>query len=252
MKKIEAIDVHSHYNHGQVIETVETPIYNPNLDYLKQKMDSTNISKMFCSTFSSVLTPKYVEEENEYNFELSHKNDWLYQWVVIDPKNENTFNQAKTMLLDKKCVGIKVHPYCHEFSWEDYGDKLCSFASEYETVIQTHPEEGEKIPSVLPFGDKYEKVNIILAHLGSVHHVDAIAYAKNKNIYTDTSGNASSNNYVIEYAVKRVGADRILFGTDTYDTGFQRGRIEYALISDEDKKKILRYNAEKLFKKNLK
>ena len=47
--------------------------------------------------------------------------------------------------------------------------------------------------------------------------------------------------------MKTVGFERILFGTDTYAAGFQRGRIEYALIPDEDKANILRNNALRLF-----
>ncbi len=43
--------------------------------------------------------------------------------------------------------------------------------------------------------------------------------------------------------------DRILFGTDTYAAGAQKGRIEYALISKDDKENILWKNAEKLFEK---
>jgi len=56
---------------------------------------------------------------------------------------------------------------------------------------------------------------------------------------------------MVEYAYSRVGADRILFGTDTYSAAFQRGRIEFALIPREDKQKILRDNSLRLFAKNL-
>jgi hypothetical protein len=86
----------------------------------------------------------------------------------------------------------------------------------------------------------------------NVTYANAIEFAEHGNVYTDTSGNASSKNHVIEYMVERVGSERILFGTDTYAAGFQRGRIEYALIPDEDKCNILRYNAERLFGDRLK
>ena len=48
-----------------------------------------------------------------------------------------------------------------------------------------------------------------------------------------------------------IGADRILFGTDSplYFAAMQRARIDYADISVEDKKKILYGNALKLFSK---
>ena len=57
----------------------------------------------------------------------------------------------------------------------------------------------------------------------------------------------SLRNKLIEYAVSQIGSDRILFGTDTYSAGAQRGRIEYALISEQDKENILLNNAKRLF-----
>jgi hypothetical protein len=68
------------------------------------------------------------------------------------------------------------------------------------------------------------------------------------NVYVDTSGSASMQNGIIEYAVNRIGSERILFGSDTYSAGAQRGRIDYAQISKTDKYNILRGNAERLFK----
>jgi predicted TIM-barrel fold metal-dependent hydrolase len=50
---------------------------------------------------------------------------------------------------------------------------------------------------------------------------------------------------LIEWAVREVGAERILFGTDTplYFTAMQRARIDHADLGDEDKRLILRDNA---------
>ena len=57
---------------------------------------------------------------------------------------------------------------------------------------------------------------------------------------------------LLEWAVKEVGAEQILFGTDTplYSTAMQRARIDKAEISADAKRKILRENAVKLFKLN--
>ena len=53
---------------------------------------------------------------------------------------------------------------------------------------------------------------------------------------------------LIEWAVGEIGAERLLFGTDTplYFTAFQRARIDYAEITLEQKRCILRENAIKL------
>lgn len=245
IKSIKAIDSHTHVNHGSMRDSSEGECYTAHLDKLLKMNEAANIGKMFCSTFASVLNSECIEEENEYMFQLAQKVDCLYQWVVIDPRNDKTFKQAERMLEDSKCVGIKLHPVYHKYSLEEYGDKVFSFASEHHAIVLIHPEKAADY--ILPFADRYSNVRFIMAHLGNKSYVDAIANAKNGNVYTDTSGMASSQNMVIEYAVERVGAEHILFGTDTYAAGFQRGRVEYALISQQEKENILRNNIEKLF-----
>ncbi len=235
----------THINHGSRFDTIVSDIYTANLDNLIRINNAAYIGKMPCSTFSAVLNTEDVEAENEYLFDLAQQYDRLYQWVVIDPRNDRTFEQADRMLGHGKCVGIKLHPSNHHYTLAEYGDKLFSFSSAHHAIVQIHPEKPAS--AVLPFADRYPDTSFIIAHLGSVEHVDAIANSMHGNVYVDTSGITSSRNHVIEYAVDRVGSERILFGTDTYAAGFQRGRIEYAQISDADKENILVNNTVRLF-----
>lgn len=248
--KILAIDSHNHINFGSKWDTKVSEIYKADAESLLKMADAANIDKVLCTTFSSVIADKDVVESNDYIYSLAQNNDRIYQWVVIDPRDEKTFLQAEEMLKNKKCVGIKIHPDYHGYSVFEYGDKIFSFSAERKAIVLMHPQVP--IPDITQFADKYPKTKIIVAHLGSVNHVEAVANAKHKNVYTDTSGGASVTNYVLEYAVKRIGSENILFGTDSYSPGFQRGRVEYALISDKDKENILKNNAERLFAENFK
>lgn len=208
---------------------------------------------MFCTSFSSVVNTEEVEQSNEYLLKLAGENSFLYFWVVIDPRNENTFAQAERMLKSNKCVGIKLHPSNHKYTLEQYGDKIFSFASLFKAVVLIHPDADADY--ILPFADRFPDVSFIMAHVGTYScdsYINAITLAKHGNVYTDTSGRASTYNSVIEYIVDKAGSEKILFGTDMYSVGCQRGRIEYAVISDRDKENILRNNAIKLFGKILK
>ena len=55
---------------------------------------------------------------------------------------------------------------------------------------------------------------------------------------------------LLQWAVKEIGADRILYGTDTplYFSPMHRARIDHADLSDEEKTMILRTNALTLFR----
>jgi len=201
---------------------------------------------MFCSTFASVLSTEEVTAENEYLYELSQKVDNLYQWVVIEPRNKETFLQAERMLKSPKCVGIKIHPPMHKYGYDEYGDEIFSFANDHGAIVLIHP--WKEMKRLLPFAVKYPNATFIGAHYGGVD-IECINESKYGNIYTDVATCSSTQNNILEYVVKCIGSERILFGTDTYAPGFIRGRVEYALISDKDKENILYNNAERLFAK---
>lgn len=253
IRQILAINTHTHINHGAEGESgaEKSPVYSAKLDWLRKTERAAGVETMFCSTFASVYTVGRVFEENEYLNQLVKKTEYLYQWVVVEPRDERTFEQARRMLYMDKCVGIKLHPHNHKYGWDAFGDALFSFAARHKSIVQIHATVDDA-DHILPYADKYPDVTFIMAHLGGEAYVNAIAGAKHGNVYVDTSGINSSRNAVVEYAVEQVGSERILFGTDTYAAGFQRGRIDYALISDEDKVNILRNNALRLFEEKLK
>lgn len=251
IRDIYAIDIHSHYNHGANFDVETNEFYKCDIDFLMSEYDNTNIKCGAFSSFASVSSKRKIVneneiiEENEHLYNLTLENERVYQWVVVDPRCENTFIQAEKMLNSNKCIGIKIHPDGHGYGAKmlDYADKIFSFADDKKSVVLMHPSWPEYMPQ---FANKYPNMNLIIAHLGGIYQVNQ---AKYDNIFLDTSGFSSSNNNVIEKAVMEVGSEKILFGTDTYSCGFQRGRIEYARITDQDKENILYSNAKRLFKK---
>jgi len=253
IRQILAINTHTHINHGAQGESdaEKSPVYSAKLDWLRKTEQAAGVGTMFCSTFASVYGAGRVFEENEYLSQLVNQVDYLYQWVVVDPRDKRTFEQAERTLYTDKCVGIKLHPHNHKYGWEEFGDTLFSFAAQHKAILQIHATVDDA-DHILPYANQYPDVTFIMAHLGGESYVNAIAGAKHGNVYVDTSGINSSRNAVVEYTVEQVGSERILFGTDTYAAGFQRGRIDYALISNEDKANILRNNALRLFGEKLK
>ena len=240
------IDIHSHFNHGSPFDwrLPDNPLHLRDLDFVLEEQRNVGIECGGFSTFASVLEhPECIAEENEYLYRLAQRDPRIFQWVVVDPRLPETLCQAERMLASSKSLGIKIHA-SHGYDIEEYGEALFSFANGLKTVLLMHPQKVEKMAF---FADRYPDMKLIIAHLGSIEHVDAIANARHGNIYTDTSGMASLKNKLIEYAVSQIGSDRILFGTDTYAAGAQRGRIEYAMIPQEDKENILFNNAKRLF-----
>ncbi len=277
MIRIDAIDLHTHLTHGMPGEPENTPLYRADLPYLLEQYQRLHIACGVFSTFASVLHgPEGVYEENEYlravvkdstakdaaaqnaahdaeqpadGRKEAGRKPAVYQWTVIDPRDPRTYGQAEEILEDPTCLGIKLHPAYHGYDICDYAEELFAFAEAHHTFVLTHPDPPEMILRIVPFADRHPGMKLIIAHMGSLEHIEAVRRAANGNIYTDTSGIASSRNNIIEYAVSVIGSEKIFFGTDTYSAAFQRGRIELAGISRADKINILRENALREFPK---
>ena len=239
------IDIHSHFNHGSPCDTPQNMTHIRDLEFVKAGYDRFGIQYAGMSTFASVVHhPECVVEENHYLHNLVQKNNWMYQWVVIDPRQPETYRQAQQMLQNTKVLGIKIHPTYHDYDILDHSDALFSFAAEHKAIMLMHPQHILEMPRL---ADEYPDMKLIIAHLGSEEFVEAVAKARHGNIYVDTSGSASVRNNIIEYAVRQLGSEKILFGTDTYACSFSYPRIALADISFEDKENILFKNALSLF-----
>ena len=235
------IDIHSHFNHGSPFDCPGTPVHRRDLAFLKQAYDHIGVCAVGMSTFASVLEhTECILEENRYLQELTRKTDWMYQWVVIDPRQPDTYRQAEEILKEEKTLGIKIHPAYHGYDMEAYADELFAFAAEHRTFLLMHPAKIDKMPF---YANRYPEMKLIIAHFGSVDHVNAVANAKYGNIFVDTSGGASNLNNILKYAVEQVGSEKIFFGTDTYSCPFQFGRIALADLPLKDKENILWKNA---------
>ena len=244
---MKVIDIHSHFNLGLEHDMFNQSNHKHNrtFEFQKYNYDTNRLYAGGFSPFSSVFQTECIFKHNQVLNEYTKKYDWLYQWVVLDPRQEDLYAQVRELIKDEKVLGIKIHSPNHKYDIEEYGDKIFSFANELKCFVMMHNDKIDKMPH---FANKYPDMNLIIAHLGRDDAFEeAILSAKHGNIYTDTSGSASSMNNVIENAVKKVGSEKIFFGMDTYAFGFQYGRIKYANISEEDKENIFYKNALKHF-----
>ncbi len=103
---------------------------------------------------------------------------------------------------------------------------------------------------------KFPQATIVFPHFGDGHEYDHIfkridLVAQNKNCYLDTSGYGHDRVGMLEYAVKTIGADRVLFGSDfsINDPGTVIARIENAFLTEEQKRKIFSENLRSLLRK---
>ncbi len=246
---MKIIDLHTHCNSGSPYDIPETDMHKRNFPFMMEEYKAAGISAGGFSYYSAVLRTEEIYEQNEMLAAQAAEDARVYQWLVLDPRDERLFEQIRKRIHDPKVLGIKLHSVFHKYDILEYGDKIFSFANELGCFVLMHPD---KIMDMVPFADRYPNMKLIIAHIHSSLYADAILEAKHGNIYADTSGGDSRSNNVIEYTVERVGSEKVFFGTDTYAAGFQRGRIEYARLRDADKENILYNNAKRHFARQFK
>lgn len=193
---------------------------------------------------------------NEEVLKAVENRSGLCFWAVLDPRLPESFPQVEHLLANPQCAGIKIHPEKHKYPIREHGWAIFEFAAKHRAVVQTHSGEQRSLPlDFLPLADAFPEVTLILSHLGYSWNQDitlqvrAIQRSRHGNLYTDTSSSRSLTPNLIEWAVAEVGASKILFGTDSplYFAAMQRSRIDHAGLKDEEKRIILRTNAERLF-----
>jgi uncharacterized protein len=146
---------------------------------------------------------------------------------------------------------------------------LCNYNVPYEYTIKQFEqlvEQAVKLNMVLDVHTELEEMEYIIAkfpqaaivfpHFGDDHEYDHIfkridAVAKHPNTYLDTSGYGHDRMGMLEYAVKTIGPDRVLFGSDfsINDPATVIARVDHAFLTGEQRQKILSGNLEALLRK---
>jgi predicted TIM-barrel fold metal-dependent hydrolase len=119
-------------------------------------------------------------------------------------------------------------------------------------VLDVHTELDEMDYII----DKFPQATIVFPHFGDDHEYQDIfkcieSVARHKNCYLDTSGYGHDRVGMLEYAVKTIGEDRVLFGSDfsINDPSTVIARIEHSFLTEAQKQKILSDNLQSLLNK---
>ena len=259
IEAIQAIDVHAHFGPCRGAKFPLTgELMSGEVEVVLERARLAN-TKFTMVSPTEALMPRLQGDPlsgNAHAAELVAQTQGLLQWVVVDPLKPKTFDQAAELLNRPRTAGIKIHPEEHGYPISDRGKLIFTFAARHGAIVQTHSGEEKSLPAdFVKLADAFPEVTLIISHLGCgwdddlSHQVRAIQQSRHGNLFTDTSSAKSITSGLIEWAVAEIGADHILYGTDSplYFAPMQRARIDKAEISDSDKRLILHDNAARLF-----
>jgi predicted TIM-barrel fold metal-dependent hydrolase len=199
------------------------------------------------------------------NFHLPHKlvdanirmasliqdfRDTLFPFAWLDPRIDGVCDQLEKLVKNKNFRGLKLHPVLNGYYLtNETVNPLIEKCIKLQIPILIHT--GWSLLGSVTLVDKlakrYPEAKIVIAHMIEQNCTDVVK--NNENVYLETS--YSQHPRRIEQAVKRLGANKILYGSD-YPMGggmeFEISKIKLAKIKKEEKDMILFKNAIELLK----
>ena len=193
------------------------------------------------------LNDKVMEAVKEYP-------DRIVGYAYINPREADAIKEVNRCLSVPGMRGVKFHAWKHGYFPSNNGaiDRIIDAIEPYDVPILTHTGTA---PMCLPqqwaeIAKRHPNVKFVFAHIGYLDYgYDCVACTKElPNVWVDTAGQEEIQ--VIEKALKDLGPDRIIFGTDwPYKyPGSELVKFEPYNLSAEDRQKIFYDNAKKLWK----
>ncbi len=243
------IDVHAHIWKGK---------YEEDKAKIMQAVEKYGFNKVLVSALCSHTPDEdLVKEANQEVAKfVKEQPQNIGGYAYVSPEHKNALDVIKRGIEEQNMVGIKfwVSEFCDAKVVNPLAEKLIEY--DVPVLIHTFKKYGGQIASestavnIRNLALRYPELKIIMAHIGG-NGYHAVPLVRNlKNVWIDISGSIFRGNE-LNYTIKNVGVDRLLFGTDMPGSLLvSLGQVLEADISDSDKNKILSQNAEKLFKLN--
>lgn len=210
-------------------------------EHMLSIMDDFNISYGFVTAASSSLNHnlKLINEVSKFP-------NRLFGFYWVNPKRSSILDEV-SKALDYGLVGVKFRPETDGYNLFNISllDPILSYACKMGMLVYIHCSGyGASHPNALRLiCSTYPELKVIIGHMAQ-GSVDAIRVAEDfDNVFLETSTYRGFK--VIEYAVNRIGSDRVLFGSDYPYSNIQMeiSKIMNLRVSWDDKIKIMGLNS---------
>lgn len=232
------IDCHAHVGQGIMLNDVFQ--INNSIERLEYLMNKGHVDR-------SIIFPVSYKDYNDPNIEIAEivkNNKRFIGFARVNSNSPDAPVQLEYAVRELGLSGVKLHSM-EGFPTRELMEKI----RELKIPMLVHSGMGTAPITFEGLIKSYPEVTIILAHLGFDPNWSTMFSSplqafyltkKYKNVYLDT---AATNwvQYILEQAVEEVGADRIVFGTDSpwFYPAIMIACINDLEISSSDKDKIL-------------
>lgn len=230
------IDAHAHLDEVKAFGWEDTP------KKLIRLMDEAGIEKSVVTTYADEPGPEDgLDRLKEYV--STHPNRFI-GFPRIDPRyGDEAMEAFETAIKDYGMQGLKLHPVSNLSNpFAEFTIRFLDRADELDVPVLIH--SGDRImclPRQIGEAASQTDATLIMAHVGGFFNArEAVEVAsEHKNIVLESS--AFPYPRVLQDAVDRLGAERVIYGSDqpAANPHTELEKIRTLNISDEQREKIL-------------
>jgi len=200
-------------------------------------------------------TVEEVRKANDHVLEaMAAHPGHLIGFCYVNPRHgQDAVAEIERCVVRGGMAGIKLWVACK--ASDPLVDPVLDRAAELGIPVLQHAwnktvgqMEHESTPAdVAEMGRRHPRVPIVMAHLMGAGYRGILEIAPVPNVHVDTSGGDPEAG-VVEYAVKALGAERVLFGSDApgRSYGVQLGKVLGADLTPGQRDLLLGGNAERI------
>lgn len=238
----EVIDVHVHYGEsgGYRLGPCEA-------DGMVHTMDRLGMDLACCCGNSASADPYYLNENLAKGMDKYPNR--LKGYVVVNPHHPEMdldiwFKRSKNF------IGLKSIPFVQgEVPINSPKlDVFYAYADRHNLPVLIHTWVADEVHRAMDVAGRYPNAKFIIAHAALTNSFAKQALIEgmkcHENVVADT---AISDTYdgALEWFVDKVGADRMVYGSDfiTFECSHILGRVAMSKLPDDEKEKIFSRNA---------
>lgn len=206
-------------------------------------------------TFSMDPAPDDLARQNDQVLEaLAHYHDRAFGFVYLNPNHtQASLAELERCVAQGPMVGVKL--WVARRCRDELLDPLVRRAAELKAPILQHTwyKANGNLPGESTSGDlaelarRHPQATFICGHSGGDWELGLRAVRAQRNVLVETGGFDPASGY-IEMAVRELGPERIVFGSDVGGRSFasQLAKVRGARIPEADRRMILRDNLKRV------
>ncbi|MCL2299546.1 MAG: amidohydrolase family protein [Firmicutes bacterium] len=248
---VPVLDAHTHMAPAEHKTVSGLVMLNSSCEHITPKLDRLGVEAIITAPWEGIATDGMAGNAQTVDAAQKYPGRYL-GWNTCNLNYDEDLALWRSWFEEYPDVFVGIKPYWPYQGFSLLDERLApwlEYANERRLLLLLHcpvPDFGEADTLC----GRYPDITFVLAHAGSSYETAEkclrVAKARPNALLEITYTTLTRG--LIEYLVSKIGAERVLYGSDLpmRDPAPQLGWVAYARISEEDKKKIFYENIKRL------